>query len=454
MALDHWYDGQLRRYWLQFSRIFEGIKYETGVGANGTRALRPFPVHMATKDRMIGHILRNNSENSMISTPQVTFFMTDIQKSDERRQNPNHVSSVNVVERAIDPQTNKYTGERGRAYTVERFMAIPYDMTMQVDVWTSNEEQKHQFMEQILCLFNPSIDLQTSDNPLDWTSLGIVTLDTVSWTNRTMPIGTDSDIEVSSLTFKVPIWISPPAKVKKQNIINQIITNISMLKHEDLETLKGEDTPFIVNPEYQSRIIVTPGNYRLDVSGNILTLLSENGLPTDANNQKNSWSELLSLYGRVRPGISQIRIKTSDDLDDQSSDIIGTFDFVAGEPNQLVWTLDIDTLRANTLQPINLIIDPHRSFPGIHLPAPVSGQRYMLLEDIGNSQAWGTIQASTNDIIEYQNGQWVVVFDASIITEPQYVINLHSGKQYFWTGEIWREAVSGIYNPGYWRIFL
>lgn len=450
MAQDHWYDGQLRRYWLQFSRIFEGITYETGVGANGTKVLRTFPVRMATKDRMIGHIMRNNSENTMMTVPQVTYFMTDIQKSDERRQNPNHVSAVNVVERAIDAQTNRYTGERGRAYTVERFMAIPYDITMQVDVWTSNEDQKHQFMEQILMLFNPSIDLQTSDNPLDWTSLGIVTLDSVSWTNRTMPIGTDSDIEVSSLTFKMPIWISPPAKVKKQNIINQIITNINMLKQEDLEELKGEDTKFFTNVEHATRSIVTPGNYRLEVDGNTLTLLSENNLPVEHE----TWESLLHMYGRMRPGVSQIRIKTTDNMDDHASDIIGTIDFMAGEPNKLVWTMDIDTLKANTLQPVNLIIDPHKSFPGIHLPAPVSGQRYMLLDDIGPSQAWGNIQANVNDIIEYENGQWIVKFDASIVTDPQHVMNIYSGKQYYWTGEIWRDAVSGIYNPGYWRIFL
>jgi hypothetical protein len=103
MALDHWYDAQLRRYWLQFCRIFENITYQEGVGADGSSAFRVFPIKLATKDKQIGHILRNNSENTILSCPRLSAEMTDLQMDDDRRQNPNHVSTVNVVERAVDP---------------------------------------------------------------------------------------------------------------------------------------------------------------------------------------------------------------------------------------------------------------------------------------------------------------------------------------------------------------
>ncbi len=192
MALNYWYDGQLKRYWLQFTRIFAGFQFQTGIGSSGTTSFRTYPVRMVSKDRMINNIMRNNSENTALSAPQITCWMTELERSPERIQSPNHVSTVQVVERAIDPLTNSYTGDMGKSYTVERYMAVPYDMTMQVDLWTTSEDQKHQFMEQVLILFNPSIDLQTGTNPLDWTSLGIVSLENVSWSNRSMPIGTDS----------------------------------------------------------------------------------------------------------------------------------------------------------------------------------------------------------------------------------------------------------------------
>ena len=83
-----------------------------------------------------------------------------------------------------------------------------------------------QLLEQVLILFNPSIQLQQNQNPLDWTSLYEVELTDIQWSNRSVPAGVDETIDVATLTFLLPIWLSPPAKVKRQKIINTIITNI------------------------------------------------------------------------------------------------------------------------------------------------------------------------------------------------------------------------------------
>lgn len=449
MALDYWFDGQLQRYWLQFTRIFMSFQYEI-LASDGSRILKPFPVRMATKDKMVGAILSGNTENKAPAVPQVTTWMTDIQRAPDRIQQPNFVSSVQVTERAIDPLTGKYTAERGNSYTVERYMAVPYDMTMQVDVWVSNELQKHQFMETIMALFNPSLDIQTSDNPIDWTSLTIVSLDTISWSNRSFTVDS-TEIEVASMTFKVPIWITPPSKVKKQKLIHQIITNIGRMGEDDPNCVV--DGAVFDSNDFSSRSITTPGNYRLSVNDNSLRLMSLNNMPETEDNQKHDWRELFELYGRVRPGVSQIRLKTTDNMDDHETDIVGTFTFT-NDPYVLQWNIDPDTLKPNTLPPINAIIDPHQSFPGTNMPAPAEGQRYLLLERIGPSGPWGNLLADENDIIEFQNGQWVIVFDSSIATQSQMIKNAYSGKQYQWTGELWREAVSGVYNPGYWRIYL
>ena len=513
MALDYWYDGQLRRYWLQFCRIFEGFQYESGVDANGVRTRRYFPVKLASKNRQIGHILRNGSENTVLSTPQITCEMTSIRQSAERRQTPNHVRTVNVWERAIDEATNTYTGQLGQTYSVETYMAIPYDITMRVNIWTSNEMQKHQFMEQVLILFNPSIDLQTGDNAVDWTSLGIVELlgDEIQWTNREMPIGTDDDIEVSTLSFKMPIWLSPPAKIKRQNIIHQIIMNIGMMDQADkYQAEQGGGYNFSTNDD-RSRVIVTPGNHqvRMEVErgpeGMVFTgtLLTENGHrfvdnwrelakqygieideqdPTAANFIEKindprlmlNWKPLLDSYGAYRPAVSQFRLKTTNDMDDHDSDIVGTFDFTSA-PNKILWTPDVATLPRETLQTIHGVIslvnpelplsDFPQRFPGDGLiPEAKEGDRYLLTDDLNRPDdsvpqdeiawGWGGAVASANDIIEYKNGKWVVSFDASATTDKFVVLNGRSGKQLRWNGEIWLDAVSGDYMPGYWRVFL
>jgi hypothetical protein len=463
MSLDYWYDGQLRRYWLQFCRIFEGFQYESGVGANGTKTLRTFPVSLGGKNRQVGHILRNGSENTMLSTPRITCEMTEIVPSSERRQTPNHVSTVNIFERAIDPNTNLYTNELGKTYTVERFMAIPYDITMRVNVWTSNEQQKHQFMEQVLVLFNPSIDIQTGDNPIDWTSLTIVELDSITWTNRELPIGTEDDIEIATLTFKMPIWLTPPAKIKRQNIIHQIITNIGEMNKSYVGEQAGGYN-FSPN-DLHTRVIVTPGNHQaraevlLDSAGRPyceITLLSEEGLVTKPNGEDVwEWRELLTRYGQYRKGVSQFRLKTTDDLDDEDSDIIGIFDFHPTEANKILWTPDPETLPVNTLQTINGMISPNAGHaPGRGLPDAEEGQRYLLADDLDAVPEWTNLKASANDIIEFDGTEWKVSFDASVNTDVKVVLNGRSGKQLRWTGEIWVDAISADYNPGYWRIFL
>ena len=83
-----------------------------------------------------------------------------------------------------------------------------------------------QILEQILVLFNPSLEVQTTDNYVDWTSLTHVMLDSVTWSSRSVPVGVDSEIDVSTLTFTTPIYISPPVKVKRLGVITNIITSI------------------------------------------------------------------------------------------------------------------------------------------------------------------------------------------------------------------------------------
>lgn len=464
MSLNYWYDGQLRRYWLQFCRIFEGFQYESGVGANGVKTLRTFPVGLAGKNRQVGHIIRNGSENTMLATPRVTCEMIDIQPSAERRQTPNHVSTVNIFERAIDPVTNKYTGDVGNTYSVERYMAVPYDTTMRVNVWTSNENQKHQFMEQIIALFNPSLDIQTGDNPIDWTSLTIVELDSITWSNRELPIGSDDDIEIATLTFKMPIWITPPAKLTRQNIIHQIIQNIGTMDKND-DYVEGQAGGYnYSSKDLHTRIIVTPGDHQaraevlMDADNRPyceITLLSAEGLDTKPDGSVWDWRSLLVRYGQYRKGVSQFRLKTTDDMDDHETDIIGIFDFHPTEFNKILWTPDGETLPRNTMETVNGIANPNAGHaPGRNMPESAEGQRYILGSDLDAVPEWSNLVASINDIVEYRAGEWKIVFDASVETTPGVLLNGRSGKQLRWTGEAWLDAISADYNAGYWRVFL
>jgi hypothetical protein len=300
----------------------------------------------------------------------------------------------------IDPATHRYTGEMGQTYTVERLIGVPYDITMSVDIWTGNESQKQQLMEQILILFNPSIDLQTGTNPIDWSSLGIVELQDITWDNRSFPMGTEDDISIATLTFRMPIWLNPPAKMKRQNIINQIIVNINTAESGD--DFSDTEGVFWSETDQRNRLIITPGNHRISVVGNTATLLTASDTILGQDSEILDWTKLLSQYGRIRPGISQIRLKTTNDIEDHATDIVGTFDVDMNTSNILHITFDLDTLHSFTLQSLTGIIDPKRNHPLNGLENVIVGSRYMILEEItGGGQAWGNFTAQANDIIEF-----------------------------------------------------
>ena len=75
-------------------------------------------------------------------------------------------------------------------------------------------------------LFNPSLEIQTTDNYVDWTSLSVVEIENVNFSSRSIPVGTESEIDIATLGFRTPIYISPPAKVKKLGVITSIIMSI------------------------------------------------------------------------------------------------------------------------------------------------------------------------------------------------------------------------------------
>ncbi len=486
-TIDYFYDEQIRRYLLQIVRAFSGFQYKvTGrAGVNGgAPQFLTVPCRMASQNRQVGHILRNNSENTIMSVPMFTVWIKEMNPARDRTQNPSHVSVVHVQERAVDTQGN-YTGEKGNGYTVERQMPHPLDITIQLDIWTSNEHQKHQLWEQIYMAFNVGFDIQSSENPLDWTSLTTMQMDTVQWSSRTIPIGTSDEIDVASFTFKLPVWITPPAKVKQSKLIHTIVTNILDGK---LETEDNLDTGIenYVEGTLLSRQIVTPDNAQIQIDTITnsqgtrwieAVLLGHSGNEKDENGEDYDWSKLIGQYGTLFENQSQLRLRA--DVDQELNlDVIGTISLDTVRKNVLLWQTDPDTLPGNTLAPVLALIDPVKHFPvtvgasnGI-LPAPAAGQRYLILGDLsGSTQAWGEIadingdfadeqaqrfvRAFEGDILEYMpGGYWQVVFKAATTTATHYLVNQKSGKQFKFYDGSWILAIDGVYHPGFWRLKL
>lgn len=441
---EYFYDAQIKRFLMQVVRAFSGYQYLTGRRGDIGPALRVVPCTMAKRNRQVAMIQRNMSENTLNTVPMITIDQTGLTFDDARIQNPSHVGSVQVYERARDPRTGELTEELGNSITVERLMPRPFNLQVQVDIWTSNQDQKQQLMEQILTIIYPTFDIQNSDNPVDWTALSTVHCKDIVWSSVSIPIGNEDTIDIATIQLEIPIWLSPPAKVKRQKVIETIITNINDGEYDDAGRL--------ISGETMAQEVTTPGNHHIEIRNGIVRLLGPKANEVNADGDRFDWTVLLYEYSKsLIPAQTQLRIRNS--LNEQAPEIIGRLQ-QGDTPDLLEWQIDIDSLPANTLPPVNAVIDPTRSFPGDGtLPLAAEGQRYLLINDLpGNTHAWGMMGARANSIMEYQNGEWKVPFDGAPNNEIHYILNLTSARQLRWDGESWTLAIDGVYAPGFWRI--
>ena len=462
----HFYEGQIRKFLTQFIRVLSNFSVETGKGANDTVTLRAVPVVYGDMTRQVANIIRQNSENVLQYAPRIAAYVRELNFDRERMQNPYHIEKQHLKERNFDATTGKYDNQLGAGYTVEKVMPSPFRLEVSADIYTTNTDQKLQILEQILYLFNPDFEIQKTDNYIDWTSLSYIELTGITFSSRVIPIGADSEIDVASMTFTMPIWLSPPVKVSKLGVIQKIIMSIY---DDDGGIVKG-----LIDGTLLTKSYITPNNFGLLVTGNQLRLLGTTGVNvtsggdgyyTGANAPSNfdpfetfgppvNWKILLDQYGKVRNDTSQIRL-----MQPTGKEIIGTIATSTLDDTILLYNIDQDTIPANTLTAVIKIINPTTFAP----PTPANGDRYLIIDQIGDSTAtvqsstWGTLIASVGDIIEYNTAQskWLKVFDASHPDSTQhYITNTNTGIQYRFNGTEWVKSYEGIYTAGNWSIVL
>jgi len=436
--------------------MISNFQVEFGKDREGNTSLLRVPVVYGDSSRQVSQILRGNNENAINHVPAMAVYISGLTYDRERVQEPYHVSKVHLRERVYDTETGTYDQYQQDSITVERLMPVPYKLEVKLDIWTSNTTQKLQLAEQISCLFNPALEIQNTDNYLDWSSLSMVMLTNINWSSQTIPQGAEETIDIMSLTFEMPIWLSTPAKVKKLGVIQKIIASIYDPRGE-----VNEDS--ILDSNLVSRQYITPLMYGVILMDNQLILVKQSEIPTDNGKigTRDSWPALIDVYGTLNSGVSEIRLQ----LDD-GTEIIGTIAYNPLDSSLLVFNPFEDTLPTNNHPPIHAIVDPFNvNSNDTNITLPDAGTRYLILQDIGyaddseQADIWaGTnnteLIARQNDIIEYNGTNWEVIFDSSTNAGPTYVTNLNTAIQYKWDGTQWKKSYQGHYPAGQWSLFL
>lgn len=190
--------------------IFAGLQVSIGKNDDSDQEqLITVPIQYGHKDRVVAHIISDNTQNKPLRLPLLSAYLNNIQLSPELRKGVG--------------QTRRQTYlPRGEVFpdgiqTVHQYMPIPYRMQTEVAIYSSNTDQHLQILEQILMIFDPSLQIQTSDGVFDWTKLTTVELDGINF-DHSYPTGTERRILTTTLSFNFPVYIAAPANLREDYI--------------------------------------------------------------------------------------------------------------------------------------------------------------------------------------------------------------------------------------------
>jgi hypothetical protein len=282
----------------------------------------------------------------------------------------------------------------------------------------------------------------------------------------------------------MPIFLSPPTKVKKLGIVQAVISNVfteqgDILNLEELVFNKSAGSFGTSTNRFRVLLFKSEtGNANdfiydltlVDPSAVVMAL----GLDQKAfkRGEPIDWNTILELQGPIGP-LNQIWFTQPSGFE-----MTGQFAINPTDPTILSvsFAADPDVIPANTLiastingvaarGSVDAIIDPYKFNPlitfGSHAQIPL-GIRYLMLDDVNPNgvnedgpDAWKSstgqdliIKASS--IVEWDGEDWITILDPDTANVPTYVQNLRTGVKYRWDGTQWLKAFEGEYGPGYW----
>lgn len=202
----YFYNHQITTYILQFMAIFQGLQVMVGKTDERDEALISVPVHYAQHDRVVAAIIAGNTTNTPLRLPVMTAYMTGL--------SPDAAPHGLGLERR-----NSYVPIGGLVpddiTVVTQRKPVKCELEIDLRIYTSNIDQHFQLIEQIFPLFNPQLTIQTSDGVLDWTRLTSVERVSSSF-NPYDELGQRRQVQQSTHSFKMPIYIDTPAQVHKE----------------------------------------------------------------------------------------------------------------------------------------------------------------------------------------------------------------------------------------------
>jgi hypothetical protein len=250
MISKYFYDEQFKKFITQFSAIFSNLQVKTGKREDGTIEVLDVPVRYGSIDRVVASIKNANTQNKVLALPIMSTYLLGIDLAPQRRKGVGHVDRKTFM-----PAGGVFPDD---LQVMERVMPIPYDLTFELAIYASNSDQMFQILEQLLIVFDPTLQIQVNDSEFDWTRNCNVELTGLA-PEENYPIGADRRIIVWNLNFRMEVWITPPMDVRSELIKKIVIrfgdTDSFVLNEYDAN---GELMPF--SGEVWDQMVLEPNH--------------------------------------------------------------------------------------------------------------------------------------------------------------------------------------------------
>jgi hypothetical protein len=236
---NYYYNEQFKKHIVQFMAIFSGLKVSSGKNDfNSASNLITVPVVYGSRDRVVSHIFSEQTQNKILRLPIMSAQLTGIVLATDRLAGQNQERKEIKLKRggAIPDDLQQHN----------MLKPVPYEIQMELAINTSNTDHHFQILEQLLLLFNPSLQIQVSDAYGDQQSIIEVFLRNVGL-EENYPAGTDDRIVSSVIQFSYVMYLASPVNLRNE-IIKEIQIRIGTANDVNSINYNGID-PFIISAE-------------------------------------------------------------------------------------------------------------------------------------------------------------------------------------------------------------
>jgi hypothetical protein len=238
---NYYYAEQLRHHIVQFMAVFSGLKVSVGKNDfNSQTNLIEVPIVYGSRDRVVSHIFSDNTQNKMLRLPMMSAQLTGMEIALERLTGQGQErKEVKLKRGGIIPDDLQQ---------LTTLQSIPYRAQMELFIHTTNTDHQFQMLEQILLLFDPSLQIQVSDAYGNRQSIVQVFLENITL-DENYPAGNDNRIISATLNFSYVFYLTPPSNLKDE-IIKSIKIRLQALNQLDSDPAAlndGKVDPFIIS---------------------------------------------------------------------------------------------------------------------------------------------------------------------------------------------------------------